>query len=162
MRPPSLVALVSQRAAGVHVHRATFPWKPLSALVLSLLLAASLGASAWAQDVPAPTQGQVSGDVEGLKKRMRDLEQTVENLKKERGVASGEVAGPPTPDGPPRPTAGTSTSVPEHNRERGFLRQDAYADPQLNNAPFDPKLRGFLSSPAPRACCVSEDTHGRM
>ena len=95
MRPPSLVALVSQRAAGVHVHRATFPWKPLSALVLSLLLAASLGASAWAQDVPAPTQGQVSDDVEGLKKRMRDLEQTVENLKKERGVASGEVAGPP-------------------------------------------------------------------
>ena len=44
-------------------------------------------------------------------------------------------------------TAGTSTEVPEHARQRGMLAQDNYAAPQLDNAPFDPKLRGFFVMP---------------
>jgi hypothetical protein len=78
---------------------------------------------------------------------MKALERTVEELKKERAsVQEGER--PVSSDAEQqRPTAGTSTTVPEHQRERGFLRQDSYADPRLDNAPFDPKLRGFFLIP---------------
>ena len=42
----------------------------LGALVVSLLLAANLGAPAWVQDVSAPTQGAEPSDVEALKERV--------------------------------------------------------------------------------------------
>lgn len=110
---------------------------------MGFLLAGIFEVSAWAQN----TQGPEPSDVEGLKERVKALEQTVEDLKKERGVAPGEVGNVPPAGEGQQPTAGTSTTVPEHHRERGFLRQDSYADPRLDNAPFDPKLRGFFLIP---------------
>lgn len=127
--------------------RTALPWKPFHVLVLSLLLTANLGESAWAQAVPAPTQGPEPSDVEGLKERMRDLERTVEDLKRERGSPQGRDSPVASDEARQQPTAGTSTTVPEHHRERGFLRQDHYADPRLDNAPFDPQLRGFFLIP---------------
>lgn len=93
------------------------------------------------------TQGPEPSEVEGLKDRVKALEQTVEDLKKERGSAPIGEAGTLSPAEKQQPTAGTSTTVPENQRERGFLRQDSYADPRLDNAPFDPKLRGFFLIP---------------
>ncbi len=120
-------------------------WRPerITALAIALLLAGIFQASAWAQN----TQGPEPSDVEGLKDRVKALEQTVEDLKKERGSAPGEVGKIPPAGEQQQPTAGTSTTVPEHQREREFLRQDSYADPRLDNAPFDPKLRGFFLIP---------------
>lgn len=133
----------------VHVdgRSANLPWQPLGILVAGLLLAASLGASAWAQDAPAPTQGPEPSDVEGLKEQMKALERTVEDLKRERGSRQEGERPVASDEGQQRPTVGTNTTVPEHQRERGFLRQDSYAEPRLDNAPFDPKLRGFFLIP---------------
>jgi hypothetical protein len=121
-------------------------WRPerITALAIALLLAGIFQASAWAQN----TQGPEPSDVEGLKDRVKALEQTVEDLKKERRSAPSEAGKiPPAGEQQQQPTAGTSTTVPEHQREREFLRQDSYAYPRLDNATFDPKLRGFFLIP---------------
>lgn len=113
------------------------------ALAMGFLLTGICDVTVWAQN----TQGPEPSGVEALQERVKALEQTVEDLKKERGPAPGEVGKLPPAEEQQRPTAGTSTAVPDHNRERGFLRQDSYAEPRLDNAPFDPKLRGFFRIP---------------
>lgn len=84
---------------------------------------------------------------EDLQERVKSLERTVEDLKKERGSSKTGESNVKSEEGYQTPTAGTSTEVPEHARQRGMLRQDNYAAPQLDNAPFDPKLRGFFVLP---------------
>lgn len=124
------------------------------AMVWSVLVAASATAMlfpgiAVGQDTRQQTQGPPApqSEVDELKSKVQSLERTVEELKKERGSPKVEVSNAKPDEGRERPTAGTSTEVPEHARERGMLRQDPYASPQLDNAPFDPKLRGFFHLP---------------
>jgi hypothetical protein len=71
----------------------------------------------------------------------------VEQLKRERGSSKAEESPEKSKEGYQAPTPGTSAEVPEHMRERGMLRQDNYAAPRPDNAPFDPLLRGFLRLP---------------
>jgi len=84
---------------------------------------------------------------EGLKERVKSLERTVEELTKERGSPKVGESNVKRDEGYQGATPGTSTEVPEHERERGMLRQDNYADPRIDNAPFDPQLRGFFRLP---------------
>ena len=103
-----------------------------------------------AQDRNQPIPGAASSvqSDEELKERVKSLEQTVEELKKDRGSPKVGESNVKSEEGSqPPPTAGTSTEVPEHARERGMLRQDNYADPRVDNAPFDPELRGFFHIP---------------
>ena len=94
-----------------------------------------------AQDQPAPsTQSD-----EDLKDRVKSLERTVEEMKKDRD--SPKLGEAKTEEVPKVLSPGTFWEVPEHERLRGMLRQDNYAAPRFNNAPFDPKLRGFFSIP---------------
>jgi len=84
---------------------------------------------------------------EGLNERVKSLERTVEELTKERGSPKVGESNVKREEGYQGATPGTSTEVPEHERERGMLRQDNYADPRIDNAPFDPQLRGFFRLP---------------
>jgi hypothetical protein len=84
---------------------------------------------------------------EGLNERVKSLERTVEELTKERGSPKVDESNVKREEGYQGATPGTSTEVPEHERERGMLRQDNYADPRIDNAPFDPQLRGFFRLP---------------
>ena len=95
--------------------------------------------------VEGPERSAESDEV--LKERVRSLERTVEELKKDRGSPKVGESNVKPDEGYQAPTAGTSTEVPEHQRERGMLRQDNYAGPRVDNAPFDPKMRGFFRSP---------------
>ena len=102
-----------------------------------------------AQDQPAPsTQSD-----EDLKDRVKSLERTVEEMKKDRD--SPKLGEAKTEEVPKVLSPGTFWEVPEHERLRGMLRQDNYAAPRFNNAPFDPSSEGFLVSQAQTACCVS-------
>ena len=74
-------------------------------------------------------------DVEVLKAKVKQLEGTLEEIKRKE-------ASPAPPLSP-----GTSTGVPAIDRERAMLRQDSYAEARLDNAPFDPSLRGFWALP---------------
>lgn len=102
-----------------------------------------------AQDQGQQLQGPAASAAsdEALKERVKSLEQTVEDLKKDRGSPKVGESNVKREEGYQGPTPGTSTEVPEHERERGMLRQDNYADPRLDNAPFDPQLRGFFRLP---------------
>ena len=95
--------------------------------------------------VEGPERSAESHEV--LKERVRSLERTVEELKKDRGSPKVGESNVKPDEGYQAPTAGTSTEVPEHQRERGMLRQDNYAGPRVDNAPFDPKMRGFFRLP---------------
>ena len=107
---------------------------------------------ALAQDLPPTKQGPAAPSADDLQERVRSLERTVEDMKKERETpkAGDRTASPEI--GPSRPTAGTSTTVPEHEREHRLLNANAYAAARLDNAPFDPELR---------ACSGWEDLPGR-
>lgn len=102
-----------------------------------------------AEEQPQPVQGPAASTEsdEGLKERVKSLEQTVEELKKDRGSPKVGESNVKSGEGHLPPTAGTSSEVPEHARERGMLRQDNYPDARHDNAPFDPKLRGFFRIP---------------
>ena len=99
--------------------------------------------------VVAENQGQLAQGPadEGLNERVKSLERTVEELTKERGSPKVDESNVKREEGYQGATPGTSTEVPEHERERGMLRQDNYADPRIDNAPFDPQLRGFFRLP---------------
>ena len=102
---------------------------------------------ALAQDLPTSRQGPEAPPAEDLQERVRSLERTVEDMKKEREAPKvGDRTVSPEV-GPSRPTAGTTATVPEHERERRLLNANAYAAARLDNAPFDPELRGFFLIP---------------
>jgi len=103
------------------------------------------GAADQGQAVQGPAPAPESD--EGLKERLKSLERTVEELKKDRGSPKVGESNVRPEEGYKAPTAGTSSEVPEHERERGMLRQDNYAAAQVDNAPFDPKMRGFFRLP---------------
>lgn len=96
-------------------------------------------ASALAQDHtagvhgPEPTPQQ--SEIESLKAKVRQLEQSVEDIKKRESTPAQPLS------------SGTSTVVPAIGRERELFTGDAYADARLDNAPFDPALRGFFRVP---------------
>jgi hypothetical protein len=96
---------------------------------------------ALAQDLPNPRQGPEAPPADDLQDRVRSLERTVEDMKKESGAPKGPEAEPI------KPTAGTSTTVPEHERDRRLLNANSYAAARLDNAPFDPEMRGFFLVP---------------
>ena len=93
------------------------------------------------QGPEVPTQ---QSDMEELKAKVKQLEQTVEEIKRKEPAPAGTATESATA-APLSP--GTSTEVPAIDRERGDLRQDAYAAARLDNAPFDPLLRGFWVLP---------------
>jgi hypothetical protein len=74
-------------------------------------------------------------DVEELKAKVKQLEGALEEIKRKEASPA-----PPL-------SAGTSTEVPAIDRERAMFRQDSYAEARLDNAPFDPQLRGFWAIP---------------
>jgi hypothetical protein len=116
-------------------------------LAFTLGVVPALNTSAWAQAASAPVQGPQSSEVEQLRERMKTLEQTVEELKRERATSQGaESPVLPTSEQPPV-SPGTSTTVPLHVRERPLLTHDHYSAPRPDNAPFDPQLRGFFAIP---------------
>jgi outer membrane DcaP-like protein len=112
-------------------------------ITVTMLLAVS-PAIVVAENQSQPAQGPAD---EGLKERVKSLERTVEELTKERGSPKVGESNVKREEGYQGPTPGTSTEVPAHERERGMLRQDNYADPRIDNAPFDPQLRGFFRLP---------------
>lgn len=107
-------------------------------IVIVFITAYSL-ASAVAQGsgsgAPGPERSSQQSEIEALKARVKQLEQSVEDIKKKE----------PPPHEPPSP--GTHTSVPAIERERELVSEDAYADARLDNVPFDPALRGFFRFP---------------
>lgn len=128
--------------------------RPVFPIVRTILAIASIfvllcPTFAAAQDQGQQLQGPApsAASDEALKERVKSLEQTVEELKKDRGSPKVGESNVKREEGYQGPTPGTSTEVPEHERERGMLRQDNYADPRLDNAPFDPQLRGFFRLP---------------
>ncbi len=98
------------------------------------VLASALGQVPGAQ-VQGPELSPQQSEIEELKARVKQLEQSVEDIKKKE-LESAESLSP-----------GTSTEVPAIDRERGLVTEDAYADARLDNAPFDPALRGFFHVP---------------
>jgi hypothetical protein len=50
-----------------------------------------------------------------------------------------------TPD--ERFSSAAQTRVPDIDRDHELITEDAYADARLDNAPFDPALRGFFRFP---------------
>ena len=90
------------------------------------------GPSSDVQNSEARTQ---QAEIEDLKARVKQLEQSVEDMRKRE----------PQPD--EQYSSGTQTKVPAIGRERELVTEDAYADARLDNAPFDPALRGFFRFP---------------
>lgn len=107
--------------------------------IVIVLATTCMSASALAQDHSAGVHGPEPSpqqlEIELLKAKVRQLEQSVEDIKKRESK-------PAVPLSP-----GTNTAVPAINRERGLVTEDSYADARLDNAPFDPALRGFFSIP---------------
>lgn len=98
---------------------------------------------------------------EGLNDRLKSLEQMLEELKKDRGSPKVGESNVKREEGYQGPTAGTSAQVPEHERERGMLRQDGYAAARPDNAPFDPQLRGFFRLPGTETSLRLGGSQGR-
>ena len=91
---------------------------------------------ALAQGLPTPKQGPKAPTADDLQERVRSLERTVEDMKKER-EAQKEGDRTASPEiGPSRLTAGTSTTVPEHERERRLLNANSYAAIRNSEASF--------------------------
>lgn len=94
--------------------------------------------SAWGQgpgEVHGPQPSSQETEIEALKARVKQLEQSVEDIKKKE----------PLPDESLSP--GTQEEVPAIDRKHELVTEDAYADARLDNAPFDPALRGFFRFP---------------
>src|SRR4249920_1629785 len=66
---------------------------------------------ALAQDLPKARQGPEAATADDLQERVRSLERTVEDMKKEREAPKVGDRNASPEIGPSRPTAGTSTTV---------------------------------------------------
>ncbi len=114
-------------------------WKRMVVRTIIVMMTACVVDSARGQDLSTPIQGPAQSpersEIEELKSKVKQLEQSVDSLKKKE----------PEPSEPLSP--GTTTTVPAIDRERGLITDDAYADPRVDNAPFDPALRGFFRIP---------------
>lgn len=125
----------------------------VAAAVMTLLFGLPWSGPARAQEIgPPESQGHESpsqsSDVEQLKEEMKALKKEVEDLKRKRAAGVGQ---PPPPPVPPPLSPGTIREVPEGMREREHLRQDPYAAARVDNAPFDPDLKGFFLLPGTRS-----------
>ncbi|MDH4153121.1 MAG: porin [Nitrospira sp.] len=85
--------------------------------------------------VHGPEPSTQQSELEALKAKVKQLEQSVEDIKKKESSSAEPLS------------SGTSTVVPAIDRERELVTEDAYADARLDNAPFDPALRGFFRVP---------------
>ncbi|MDH5346712.1 MAG: porin, partial [Nitrospira sp.] len=86
-------------------------------------------------EVQGPEPSTQQSEIEALKAKVKQLEQSVEDIKKKETQPAEPLS------------SGTNTVVPAIDRERGLVTDDAYADARLDNAPFDPALRGFFRVP---------------
>jgi hypothetical protein len=105
------------------------PWKLMIALANLILFTTACAG------VQGPEPSSQQSEIEALKSKVEQLEQTVEDIKK-RELEPAE----------PR-SSGTNRTVPAIDRERGLLTEDAYAGARLDNAPFDPAFRGSFRFP---------------
>ena len=117
-----------------------FFWQSLIAQAIVIVFATTVMlASALAQDhssgVHGPEPSPQQLEIESLKAKVRQLEQSVEDIKKKESKPTQPLS------------SGTGTVVPAIGRERELVTEDAYADARLDNAPFDPTLRGFFRIP---------------
>ncbi|MBH0203926.1 MAG: hypothetical protein HP496_16905, partial [Nitrospira sp.] len=116
------------------------PWKLMIVqtiilvLTTTYVLASALGQVPGAE-VQGPEPSTQQSELEALKAKVKQLEQSVEDIKRKE----------PSPAEPL--SSGTNTVVPAINRERHLVTEDADADARLDNAPFDPALRGFFRVP---------------
>lgn len=116
------------------------PWKlvivqtMIIVLTTTYVLASALGQVPGAE-VQGPEPSTQQSEMEALKAKVKQLEQSVEDIKRKE----------PSPAEPL--SSGTNTVVPAINRERHLVTEDADADARLDNAPFDPALRGFFRVP---------------
>lgn len=132
-----------ESAGGDWAHDATkarrLQWKKMAVLTIITVMTACLLDIAWGQDSAPPTQGPTpppqQSEIEELKAKVKELEQSVDALKKK------------DPDPVEPLSSGTTTKVPAIDREHTLVTEDAYADPRVDNAPFDPDLRGFFRFP---------------
>ena len=132
---------VRQKVAMGHRCRARaeayFPWRMMIPPAIVIVFATTcMSASVLAQDEvhgPEPSPQQL--EIESLKAKVRQLEQSVEDIKSKESKPAEPL------------TSRTNTVVPAIDRERGLVTEDAYADARLDNAPFDPALRGFFRIP---------------
>ncbi len=108
----------------------------IQAIIIGIATACSL-ASASAQGTGdlGPERSSQQSEIEALKARIKQLEQSVEDIRHKESPS----------DEPTSP--GTQTEVPAIDRERKLVSEDAYADARPDNAPFDPALRGFFRLP---------------
>ncbi|MDH4080051.1 MAG: porin [Nitrospira sp.] len=114
-----------------------FFWQSLIAQAIVIVFATTcMSASALAQDHRAEVHGPEPSpqqlEIESLKAKVRQLEQSVEDIKKKESKPTQPLS------------SGTNTVVSAIDRERGLVTDDAYADARLDNAPFDPAFRGFF------------------
>ena len=86
-------------------------------------------------DAPSQEPSSQQSEIEALKAKVKQLEQSVEDIKRKE-LSLTEPLSPKT-----------QTEVPAIDRERELVSEDAYADARLDNAPFDPALRGFFRFP---------------
>lgn len=119
---------------------ACFPWRMMivqSMIVFLTMTVTTVSASAQGDTAedhgPDPSPQQL--EIESLKAKVRQLEESVEEIKKKESEPAKPLS------------SGTNTVVPAIDRERGLVTEDAYADARLDNAPFDPALRGFFRIP---------------
>lgn len=118
-------------------------WKSMIVLAITIVFTTTcVLASAWGQvpgaGVQGPEPSPQQSEVEALKAKVRELEQSVEGIKKKESQPAEPLS------------SGTNTVVPAIDRERELVSEDAYADDRLDNAPFDPALRGFFRVPGSR------------
>jgi porin-like protein len=116
--------------------QATQATRILGRATIALLAVMHVFPSAFGQE-PSPEGPQnptYDAELEELKARVRQLERKLSELEKKEEAS-------------PAPLSPGTTTVPFIDRERGMFREDAYGEPRVDNAPFDPSLRGFWAIP---------------
>jgi outer membrane murein-binding lipoprotein Lpp len=124
---------------GVRVESPSWSKLTIACALLTFLGMSGVSASALGQgpvpEVQGPEPQPQRSEIDELKAKVKQLEQSVDDLKKKEQAA-------------PEPlSSGTDTKVPAIDRERGLITEDSYADARLDNAPFDPALKGFFAIP---------------
>jgi len=108
----------------------------LAQAVIVIMTAVCAVTSVWGQSSVNSVQGpSQQSEIEELKAKVKQLEQSVDELKKKESESLEPLS------------SGTDAEVPAIDRERGLMTEDAYADARPDNAPFDPALRGFFRFP---------------
>jgi hypothetical protein len=118
--------------------------------------------------VLAPTRpafAQSGGEIEELKTMLRSMQKTIAEqnariatLEKEQATQKGKPAATPRPSGRSVTVAGTDVPIAELPagamptattpiRDADTFLDQQQAAPRLNNAPLDPKLKGFIAIP---------------